>query len=173
MATTPNFNLPLYDGADTAKLDTLLNGISTQLDTNLETALRARGAYRIGTDAARLALTGGALFEGLRFWTTDTRAEWFYSGGSWSRALPGRPFAVAVGRGTTNSAGAASVTFPSGRFTVAPIVTIASGAAGRIASQASVTASGFTATLTTGAGAGVAGDFSWSATQMTPTAAAG
>lgn len=39
---TPNFGLPLYGPSDTAKLDTLLNGQSTALDTALQGIINTR-----------------------------------------------------------------------------------------------------------------------------------
>lgn len=86
MANTPNFGIPLYTTSDTAKLDTLLNGQATALDTNLMAAMSTKGAYRVGTNTQRLALSGGNLYEGLKFYCTDTDREWLYNGTAWIAA---------------------------------------------------------------------------------------
>lgn len=81
---TPNFGLPQYDRSDTGALDTLLNGITSQLDTSLKVAIdNIPENYRIGTDADRLLITGGSLYEGLKFRTTDTKIDWTYTGDAW------------------------------------------------------------------------------------------
>lgn len=59
------------------------------MQDTVQAALTARPlTYRIGTDAERLALSGGSLFEGLKFYATDTNIEWFYDSG-WSRVDSG------------------------------------------------------------------------------------
>lgn len=54
------------------------------MQTSVQAALNNRPAtYRILTNAQRLALPGGSLFEGLLVWTSDTRVEWRYTNGVW------------------------------------------------------------------------------------------
>lgn len=44
--------------------------------------------YRIGTNDQRLAIPVGQLFEGLRFYATDTaNPEWIYTGSVWAQPL--------------------------------------------------------------------------------------
>lgn len=76
---TTNFALPLYTTSDTAQLDTLLNGQSNALDT----ALLANIWNFAGTDAARIAMTGAKLREGITYRTTDTDLVWYYTGAAW------------------------------------------------------------------------------------------
>lgn len=66
--------------------------------------------YRIGTDTARLALTGGDLYEGLRFRTTDTDRDWLYSGSAWLASDPGlyTVYPTSVSGGTIGADGSVS-----------------------------------------------------------------
>lgn len=80
--------------------------------------------YRIGTNAQRLALTGAALFEGLKFYATDTNRDWFYDGATWLPADPGtyllRPSSVTGGTiatdGTVNLSSSNTVLQVNGVF---------------------------------------------------------
>ena len=76
---TANFNLPIYTAADTAALDTLLNGQSNAIDA----ALLTTEGRAIGTNAARLALTGSRRKAGLVWYATDTNIEWRWDGSAW------------------------------------------------------------------------------------------
>lgn len=72
------------------------------MQTSVQAALNNRPAtYRVLTDAQRLALTGGSLFEGLRVWTSDTKLDWIYTGGVWYPITQGdtviRPASVVGG----------------------------------------------------------------------------
>lgn len=79
MATTPNLNLPIFTLADTARLDTLLNSLTSALDTNVQAKLTAASNFRLGIDNDRTALSGADLKDGLLFWTTDTKILWQYT----------------------------------------------------------------------------------------------
>lgn len=135
----------------------------------------ARGQAKLGfgTDAQRLALPAGSLFDGLHYWTTDTSIMWRRISGAWQQHIPGTPWAVATGVGTTPAGGSLAVTFPAGRFNVAPTVTVTSTSARFTTISAGPTTTGFTCLQTTAAGAAAAGTFNWQAIQMTPTSATG
>lgn len=120
---TTNFNLPLYGPTDTAALDTLLNGQSNAMDAALLSTTWRLG----GTDAARLALSGARLKEGLEWRTTDTDRDWYYNGSAWQLNDEGlyliTPTSVANGTvsgGATTFTGVTSVSLNgvfSSRFT--------------------------------------------------------
>lgn len=106
MATTPNFNLPLYTGSDTAKLDTLLNGQSSALDTNLQAYIGGTESGYVGTDSQRTALSGSKLRNGVTFYATDTRRQWRYINNAWQpwggeAWIPYTPTWSAAGGSTT------------------------------------------------------------------------
>ena len=76
--------------------------------------------------------------------------------------------------GASVSAGPFGQTFPAGRFSVAPIVTVTTDQARLIAVAADVTATGFNLYLQNVTGTPSAnGQLRWTAEQMTPTTAAG
>lgn len=86
---------------------------------------------------------------------------------------PHGPYAVAGGRGvSTPSSGVATVTFPAGRFSVPPILSVTSTSGGILIVTASTTTQ-FTVRQANTTGAQVAGTIDWTATQMTPTTANG
>ena len=90
----------------------------------------------------------------------------------------GIPYRTAAGQAVASTATSVAVTFPSSRFTVAPIlnVTIVAQPAGNVVvpyTNGSVTSTGFTVAAYTLGGALVAATFHWNATQMTSGAAAG
>jgi len=102
-----------------------------------------------------------------------------YDGSAWNRLSP--VFAKALGEGVLNSIPAVNpnlgpvyVPFPSGRFSVPPIVTITSDQSRVIVVAADVSTAGFnlyaTNVTTSDSGAGV---FRWSAEQMTAASATG
>lgn len=99
MATTSPDNLWSPDAVDDYALTTDLAAMQDTVQDAL-TGLRGGLSYRADlTDAQRIALTGGQLFEGLRVRTTDTKIDWLYTSSTW----------VAWGTSTTTS-----VTFSSG-----------------------------------------------------------
>lgn len=79
-----------------------------RMQDTVQDALNARPSnYQIGTNAQRLALSGSARFEGLRFYTTDTDTDWMYNGTTWITAEPGTYVVratTASGTGVTTSA---------------------------------------------------------------------
>lgn len=92
----------------------------------------------------------------------------------------GIPFAMAAGAvsiasAASNGGSSTSVTFPSGRFSVAPIVTVTIGGSTRFnIGTSSVTASGFTVRVDNfTSGTALASTAQWEAVQMTSGAAAG
>lgn len=52
-----------------------------------------QSGLRYGTDAERLALDGGLLFDGMKYRATDTNLEWVRAGGSWL-LVPGQTLAT-------------------------------------------------------------------------------
>lgn len=80
MATTSPDNIWTPDSGDDYALTVDLAATADTIQAALNAIPRN---YRVGTDAQRLALTGAGLFEGLKFYTTDTNIEWFYSGTAW------------------------------------------------------------------------------------------
>lgn len=69
------YNIP----ADTAAMQDTVQAALTALRASIPSL----GAYRTGTNADRLALSGAGLTPGLRYWTTDTRLDWVYDGAKW------------------------------------------------------------------------------------------
>lgn len=101
-----------------------------------------------------------------------------WDGTTWQRYS--RSYAKAAGTssigivGANVSAGPFGQTFPAGRFTVAPIVTVTTDQARIIAVAADVTSTGFNLYLQNVTGTASAnGQLRWTAEQMTPTTAAG
>lgn len=67
---------------------------TTQADFNkLLDLIAERGNFRVGLASDRASLTGGALYDGLKFYETDTDKTYQRVGGSW----------IAVNKGTTAS----------------------------------------------------------------------
>lgn len=58
-------------------------------------SVREGVAYRTGTNAERLAMPPGGLFDGLRFYAQDTDLEWLYANSAWRVAGGLMPFANA------------------------------------------------------------------------------
>lgn len=83
MVTTSPDNLWSPNASDPYNLTTDL----AAMQTSVQAALTNRPkTYRTGlTDAQRIALPSGERFEGLRVRTTDTKADWLYTGGAWVR----------------------------------------------------------------------------------------
>lgn len=111
----------------------------------------------------------------------DVRIYTFYDGTEW---LPAGPHAEAAGSVsvtvTAASSGATAVTFPTGRFSVTPLVTIslvdpATGSARLVPRVTSPTSTGFTATVLTGDNSITTSTVTlhWHAKQMLFAAAAG
>jgi hypothetical protein len=107
--------------------------------------------------------------------TTANNRLWYGTGSGWTHSLNGStPFAMAAGVGSNSAGASASITFPVGRFTQPPLVTMANtGATVSALNAASITTTGATMAGYSAAGAAIATNFMWVAVQMTPTSAAG
>lgn len=105
MVTTSPDNLWSPNATDPYNLTTDLAAMQTSVQNALTNRPRT---YRTDlTDAQRLALSGSELFEGLRVRVTDTKVDWVYTSGSWSREGSGP-----VAHNTNPGAGIAGVTVP-------------------------------------------------------------
>ena len=88
MAVTTPDDIWTPDAGDNYALTTDLAAMADTVQDAL-TDLRANGQYRTLTNAQRLALSGGDLFEGLRVWTTDTKTHWLYTSSAWKEVRSG------------------------------------------------------------------------------------
>lgn len=92
------YNIPV----DTAAMQDTVQAALTALRASIPSL----GAYRTGSNADRIALSGAGLTPGLRFWTTDTLLDWVYDGAKWLIA-PGQVLATMEGpTGNTSGNGA-------------------------------------------------------------------
>jgi hypothetical protein len=100
---------------------------------------------------------------------------WYFNGTSWTHSLnTSTPFAMAAGSGSNTSSGSVAVSFPSGRFTVAPLVTMANtGSTVSALNASSITSTGANMGGFNAAGSAIVTSFMWTAVQMTATTAAG
>ena len=142
------------------------------------------GNRKVGTTAQRLAATGVDVWDGLLWGDTTDRADYKYTSGGWKVAggIPGGvPFAMAAGTTQPRAASPGSssitdITFPTGRFSTAPLVVATN--AGAVDASGFITVQNITATgcrlvhVVPGSSAQIMAA-NWIATQMTPTAAAG
>lgn len=80
MATTSPDNIWTPDSGDDYALTV---DLAAMADTVQDALTAVPRNYLVGTNAQRLALSGGGLFEGLRFFATDTDVEWLYDGAAW------------------------------------------------------------------------------------------
>lgn len=89
MATTPNVGIvyPVV-GNTITPLATHFANLANSVDTAM-VAERDKSGRLIGTDAARIALTGAVKREGLLWYSTDTNREWEYDGVNWVTADAG------------------------------------------------------------------------------------
>lgn len=134
----------------------------------------ARDAAIISPVAAMRAVTG----------TGATQVDWIYSGTEWIRVwAPGAvPYATAAGAVVVVGAGTAdataAITFPAGRFSVAPLVVcdgVTSTTQALVASALSISTSGATVRLRIVTAATFNSNYgvTWQAVQMTAASAAG
>lgn len=144
MANTLNFGIPYQTGNDAPDGPDLGQGLATALDVLLSKALVVPSA------AARLALSGGALYSGLIVAQSDDFSGWIYLVGSWrqiwsptlggggggggtsldiagysataaqSFASSGSEYPVAFGNGTDSSSVTRSTKGQGHKFTLAP-----------------------------------------------------
>lgn len=178
MPTTP-LGIWTPDDSDDWDLTVDLAAMAVSIDSAIDNGINAIPKnYLVGTNAERLALSGSDLFEGLRVWTTDTKILWLYTNGAWKplATADGSAFASAAGELAVAGGAGTNVSFPAGRFTVPPEVTVTAFNNGSVMVPhvTSRTKDGFNLRLFLLAGAtGAAGNASWHAVQMTPTSAAG
>lgn len=173
----PGF-IPLASGSDQfSPPQAPLNALATALNTAL-----SKTAFNPYPTLAALNAAPGTVLDQHASVNADPTAanngDYAWSGSAWIQtriATQGRgSFAEASGVGS-NAAGAyGAVTFPAGRFTVAPLVTLQIlGSAVAFPLITSVTATGFSGGAFSSGGSAVAGSWNWHAIQMTSTAAAG
>lgn len=172
---------------DRYKLVTDLNTMATSIDEALKDAANT---YR-GTSTQRTQFTSQAPEGTIWVDTNGEKIVWVKQGASWRRIwpvrqgdIPGMPYAMAAGRVTisfSNSSGASvAASFPSGRFSVPPNVTLTRivGAGAKYIpyiSTGSISTSGCTIGLYSGDGSpGTATAIvTWQAIQMTSASADG
>jgi hypothetical protein len=164
------FTYPIEDAANDVPVD-------------IKAAADSIGPYsnmRFANAAARDALLTAPV-EGMRCWLQDINQWSYYDGLVWR---PESAFAMAAGTVTVvvtaAATGTATVTFPSGRFTVAPIINItltdpATGSQKLVPRVTSPTSGGFTATVFTGDASTTTATvvLHWTAVQMLSATAAG
>lgn len=112
MATTTNAAIvyPVV-GNTITPLATHFANLANSVDAMYVT-LRDGNARLIGTNAARTALSGALLREGVEFYTQDTDLGWFYNGTAW-RLTPGQ----LIASGSWTADGAAPANFAIGVIT--------------------------------------------------------
>lgn len=155
-----------------------LEGLFSQLAVSVNLAFTLYGTPIYDTKA-NLDLNPGTTVGQSAIVTSDPtiayRRIWYWNGSQWATSVNGAtPFAEAAGTGSNANSAFGAVTFPTGRFTVAPLVFIqVQGSAPLAPLFRNVTASGFEGGGFNTAGSAVASSWNWRAVQMTPTAAAG
>lgn len=191
MATTSPWSIPLVDASNAAQLDALLNAQANALNTALTTlqsgvssSVGAGANSYKGTAAQRAAFTtatNGQLWQD----TDGSMGLYRRQGGAWVRLVDGNatPFAMAAGvvSGATITAGGAidtTVTLPSSRFNVAPIISVTQFGTGAardvVVGVKSVTTTSFVlmrGTIGSASRSNIGAH--WQAIQMGPSAAAG
>lgn len=161
----------------------LVTDLSTMASTVQDALEERANAYR-GTSAQRNNFTSEAPEGTIWVDTNGEKIVWVKQGNSWNQiwpvvqgSVPGLPYAMAAGAisfSVSGGIGETNITFPSGRFSVSPIVTATGNSAVnalRNIQVASVSSTGFrlvmqrsTTTSTT---------VYWQAIQMTQTSAGG
>lgn len=176
MATTTPDSIYYPTANDTiAPLETVFATQASSVQSAL-TNSRAIYMYRWTNAAARSAQSGMRI--GDRGWQIDTATEYIYQSTGWQ---PKGVFGYAAGTVTYSGtiAGGAfgtgiNVTFPAGRFTVAPLITLTTSHARVTAAYQNKSTTGFR--IDTGnwsSGNASAFTIDWTAVQVTPTNAAG
>jgi len=107
MATTVPDGIWTPDDSTAYNLPVDLAAMADTVQAGLN-SVREEAAYRTGTNAERLALPPGGLFDGLRFYATDTFTEWTYTSGAWRlwNAPVRTVTSFGTGWGTASGAGA-------------------------------------------------------------------
>lgn len=152
-----------------------LETVFATMASSVQTALTRNGYSQYGTLAALQAVTGSRYGQHATVYADSTAAfntDYYWNGTAWAYVVP----IVSAGSTTTAASGVTTVTFPTNRFTVAPIVTayaMVSGSVSIAYTSAAPTSTNFGVRTFTLGGAQVAGTVYWQAVQMTPTTAAG
>lgn len=177
MATTTPDSIYFPTANDqVAPLETVFATMASSVQTAL-TGTRAIYTYRWANTAARNAQVG--MRAGDRGWQTDTSTEYIYLNNAWK---PYVPFGQAAGTVTySNNLGSGSflspinVTFPTGRFSQPPIVSVVCSNTRVTAGYSNKTATGFRIEggNWSGGTANGAFTFDWTAVQMTSANATG
>lgn len=183
MASTSPWSIPLFDETLTGRLDTLLNMISNALNTALN-KVHIGGLPKVANKDERDALFPNPVQGDGVFRKDLGYEERYYSaynatsnpGGAsivgWhqiGRQMGRQPFAMAAGIDSNATGQAKLVTFPSGRFTKPPIVTLTNTASYvSIVNAQAVTKDNFLGGGYTGGGSGIATQWMWTAVQMEP-----
>jgi hypothetical protein len=148
--------------------------------SDVQNYLQDQSVMVFATTAARTSAISSPT-EGMVTYIKDVDQVQTYNGTSW---FP-QSYAQSAGSTTSGAGGAVTVTFPSGRFSVAPIVTasiVATTAKPEFVVITAVTSTGFTATTYVSNSSsspfndlitGTSRTVHWNAVQMTGTAAAG
>jgi hypothetical protein len=107
---------------------------------------------------------------------TADSSVWQWAGTVWVQiSKPGsQPFATAAASGSNVASSYTTVTFPTGRFSVAPIVTaMTTGGIAGIVNVGSISATQMTIAAFPSSGSSIAASWYWTAVQMTATSASG
>jgi len=182
---TVPWGIPLFDdNTPFAPIQAPFNSQSAALNDALTAGAFQPYATKALLDAApgtRVGQHASVYADGTVAYNGDYR----WSGSAWRQVFgddSGSPFAMAAGRSQVvvpaSSGASVTVTMPSGRFSVAPIITVSLGSdpeymSSRTLSVYSKTATSFVAALSNSTVAQVTVDFEWTAVQMDTGAAAG
>lgn len=181
MTTPPTvpWALPLLGTSDTIPgIDVLYNAQSNALNTALTTI--NNGAYARYTLKSSLPTSGVGIGQHATV-TGDTVANngdyiWDSVGATWLHLFTkgAAAYAEAVGSGSNTAGATTAVTFPTGRFTVAPAVFITmTGSVAAMPIPGSITTTGCNIGGFNAAGTAVASSWVWHAVQMTVSSATG
>lgn len=181
-APTPVWRIPLFGVGDTIgplagvfnsqsnALETALNSLQANAFTFIDTLAHLNLPANAGTKVGQKATVNADP-------TATNNGDYAWSGSVWVQTrITGSftPFAIAAGTGTNPAGNFGAVVFPTGRFTVPPLITLQIlGGAVAFPLITSVTATGFSGGAFNSGGSAIAGSWNWTAVQMTPTAAAG
>lgn len=125
--------------------------------------------------ATAASLPGSDNWVGRTVFVVDTATFYVWSGSAWLRRQA--PYAIAVGSQAITGPAGTTITFPAGRFTVAPVivgtVTAAAGGAVSVPWITGITSSSCLARIFTLGSASISGTIEWTAIQMLSGSAAG
>lgn len=177
--TTPTspWNIPLFSVGDTLpSLEAVLNSQSNALNTALNSIAATSFGIPFATYSLLSAAPGTVVGQHASVNADGTAAnngDYVWSGSTW---IKGAPYATAAGFATVAATGVTTITFPTGRFAVAPEVfaygLVAASVSVAYTSAASTTTS-FGVRLFTLGGAQIGGSVYWFAVQQALGSAAG